>query len=200
MSIEHSTVTAQDYASKVIFNYPEMDSDLRLRELILYISDKCVDDPTFGVTKLNKILAFADFASFAVRGNPITGAEYMKLGKGPVPRRMIPIRKELEAEQDIIIKKRDYYSQEQHRVIALKQANLDIFNAHDIALVDDYIRLLWGKTAKEVSEMSHGMAWQVAENKDLIPYQAMLLSEEGITEEDIAEAQELINQHAWTDI
>ena len=43
--------------------YGENDahSDERLGELILYVADKCADDPRFGATKLNKILWWSDF-------------------------------------------------------------------------------------------------------------------------------------------
>ena len=33
----------------------------KLRELILYISQRCANDPTFGAIKLNKTLCFSDF-------------------------------------------------------------------------------------------------------------------------------------------
>jgi hypothetical protein len=68
----------------------------KLKELILYISQKCASDPNFGAIKLNKILYFSDFASFAHYGEPITGAEYQKLEQGPAPRRMVPVRNEMQ--------------------------------------------------------------------------------------------------------
>ena len=30
-------------------------NDRKFRELVIYIAEKCADDPTFGATKLNKI-------------------------------------------------------------------------------------------------------------------------------------------------
>ena len=45
----------------------------KFKELVLHISQKCADDPSFGAVKLNKILFFADFASSAHYGTPITG-------------------------------------------------------------------------------------------------------------------------------
>ena len=56
-----------------------------LRELILFIADRCEDEPTFGATKLNKILFYADFLSYALYGEPIAGVTYRKLERGPVP-------------------------------------------------------------------------------------------------------------------
>lgn len=189
----------QDYARRVTFDFPGMESLARLREMILYIADKCTEDPGFGATKLNKILYFADFSSYARYGQPITGVKYMRLEKGPVPQALLPIRNDMEEKGEVFVKKQTLFSgnREQHRVIALREPNLDLFRARDIAVVDEIIHLLWGKTADEVSNMSHGIAWHVFGNKQLIPYQTAHLSNEGITDGDIIRAQELIMEHGW---
>jgi len=77
----------------------------KLAELILYISEKCANDPTFGAVKLNKILCFSDFLFYAYNDRGITNVEYQKLPNGPAPRRLIPIR-------DGLIKNRDLAMQE----------------------------------------------------------------------------------------
>ena len=51
---------------------PGLDGEVRLLELILYVAEKCQDDPKFGATKLNKILWWADFLAYAQHGTPIT--------------------------------------------------------------------------------------------------------------------------------
>ena len=40
----------------------------KLKELILHIAKECCDDPTFGATKLNKILWWADFLFYRATG------------------------------------------------------------------------------------------------------------------------------------
>ncbi len=190
-------VSSENYLDKLTFEFPEKEGEALLHELILYISDRCLDDPTFGATKLNKILYFSDFLSFMYHGEPITGVEYMKLKNGPVPRRLVPIREEMQLEGDIVIKSRLFGAYEQHRVIALRDASLDRFTARDIDLVNQVINALWGKTAAQVSDISHNITWDIAREKDSIPYQASLLSDKGITEGDIIRAQELIEQYEW---
>ena len=61
------------------------DADGRLKELLLYVSHACVDDPTFSKAKLLKILFFSDFESYGVHRTPITGRPYRKLSFGPCP-------------------------------------------------------------------------------------------------------------------
>src|SRR6266498_2034018 len=79
-------------SSKLTFDFPEMDCEERLREMILYICAKCADDPAFGATKLNKILWFSDFLAYFQRGVPITGVAYQRLSRGPAPKRLVPVR------------------------------------------------------------------------------------------------------------
>ena len=48
------------------------ENEEKLRQLILYVSQKCANHPGFGLTKLNKIAYFADFLVFANTDNPLT--------------------------------------------------------------------------------------------------------------------------------
>jgi hypothetical protein len=179
------------------FRFGEPYGDDRLRELILYIAEKCQEDPTFGATKLNKILYFSDFLSFTLHGEPVTGVEYMRLGQGPVPKRMKPITRELQEEHRIAVQSRDYFGLEQQRVIPLSKPNLDLFKPRDIAVVDEVIKQLWGDSAKKVSRLSHGIAWKMFEDKESIPYEAAYLSNGGPTQEDLDWAEELIARYGW---
>lgn len=77
------------------------ENEARFRELILYISQKCADDSTFGSVKLNKILFFSDFLTYAEFGEPITGFVYQKLANGPAPNRLLPIRNDMIEKGDL---------------------------------------------------------------------------------------------------
>ena len=46
--------------TKLHFEFPVADREVRFKELILYVSHECLDDPTFSRTKLLKILFFSD--------------------------------------------------------------------------------------------------------------------------------------------
>jgi hypothetical protein len=50
-------------------HWPE--DEQKMKELILYISQKCADDTKFGATKLNKILYFSDFLAYASMAHPL---------------------------------------------------------------------------------------------------------------------------------
>ena len=179
------------------FKFDAEKSDERLKELTLFISDRCCDDPTFGATKLNKILFFSDFSFFEATGKPVTGAEYMKLPHGPVPKRMVPIRKQLESAKHLAIKEVPKGQMTQKRPIALRKANLSLFTADQIACVDWVISQLRDCNATVVSAVSHQRAWRIAEEDASIPYEAAFLSDDGLTDYDINRTRELSTKYGW---
>lgn len=191
---------AQKQQMKSILRFSCEEADLRLRELILYIAYRCDQHPRFGATKLNKILYYSDFTSFARYGEPITGADYMKLPNGPAPVRLVPIREDMVAKKEIVIGSRTYTLGVQKRIVALRDANLDTFKARDIALVDEVINALLDRSAQEVSDLSHGIAWKIAGEREVIPYEAILLAEPLLRPQDIEEAHQLIRKYGWVDV
>jgi len=142
---------------RVMLHVAGFDED-KFRELLLYVADKCADDRHFGATKLNKILFFSDSIAYASFGRPITSATYQKLDRGPGPKELLPIQKQLvdNSEAVVVTQKRFQYTQK--RLMALRQPALDSFSAAEIALVDEVIQALQGHNAAQVSELSHATA------------------------------------------
>jgi Protein of unknown function (DUF4065) len=181
------------------FKFADGQGENRLRELILYISVQCQDDPKFGATKLNKILWWADFLSYAERRTPITGIEYQRLGNGPAPRRLVPVRNDMAASGEIAISEvQGPGGYIQKKIVPLRAPDLGVFSAADIAVVDRVIRVLWRRTASGVSRLSHGKAWEVAADGASIPYEAVFLSDDMINRYDVARTKELARQFGWT--
>jgi len=174
-----------------------MNPDARMRELILYISDRCSEDPGYGATKLNKILYHSDFIAFLRDGHPVTGAEYAAREHGPAPRRLVPVRDSLIADRKLFIKHRRIMDKVQQRPIAMEPPSLGLFSARDISIVDEVIQGLWGQTATEVSDGSHGIAWDSMDEGESIPYEAAYLSDEPLTQAEIAMARDLAQQYSW---
>lgn len=178
-------------------SFPERHPDKRLGELMLYIAKKSQFDHNFGGTKLNKILFYADSVSYSRSGKPITGAEYIKQEFGPTPKRLLPVRKQLESRKEAAVQRVDFLRKEQQRLVALREPDLSLFSGEEIALVDQVIELLRGKSAKDVSELSHNRAWRVAKMGGSIPYEAAFISDENPNEQDVERGRELIEQHGW---
>lgn len=160
----------------------------RLRELVLYIADKSLLDSRFGKTKLNKILFFSDFLAYQRTGKAITGAAYFHLPNGPAPHQILPVLQDLTRVGEAVIKGESTFGGTQHRVVALREADLHGFTGEEIAVVDYVIDKLRPMTNTEVSDLSHRtVGWRVTAVEQEIPYgSAMLSSESSPTALDLA--------------
>ena len=181
------------------FGSSDQESRERVRQLILFIAERCQADPNFGMTKLVKVLYRADFESFAKYGESITGTQYKKFPYGPVSRAAFDIRDEMKERGEIAIAKEGYSPYLRDRVIPFQEADLEGFSGRDIALVDGVIQMFHGLTATDVSDFSHDNAWKATADYDMIPYEAALLSDHPPTEDDIARAHELSDKYGWED-
>jgi hypothetical protein len=88
----------------------------------------------------------------------------------------------------------------QQRVVALRDPDMSLFSSEEIALVDSVIDAWADSTGTEMSEVTHGYrGWLVArELRDTIPYPAVFLSDEGLTDADLLHASELVERYEWS--
>lgn len=165
----------------------------KLRELMLYVTNRSLDDPNFGATKLNKILFFSDFLAYANLGRAITGAEYQKLRYGPAPRQLKPVQRELELEGAAALLPKPVSSFTQHRLGALREPRLELFSAEEIALVDEVMTVLRKETAVSVSDLSHRwcIGWAAAEEGETIPYGTVFWTRPEPGDANMARAEEV---------
>lgn len=173
----------------------------RFRELIIYIAQRSVADPWFGATKLNKILYHSDFRAFERFGVPLTGVRYFRLPQGPAPKKLKHVERELIEEGAIRIEEveLDFGRQgyRQKRTVALREPEMRLFTADEIALIDEVIRDLWSQNAAEVSNASHDVRWRVLQHKDSLPYEFARLADYPVTDSEDRHIQELANRFGW---
>jgi hypothetical protein len=179
---------ARPAASEVVAKDEDVPTEIvpddeKLRELILYIAAQCGNDPNFGATKLNKLLFFSDFYAYAYLGKPITGVEYQRLPKGPAPRRLLPIRADMEQKQELGVQHVQVSPGFlQKRPVALRDPDLSRFTAPEIALVSDVIGFFCNDNARAISDISHRMmGWLAAADRETIPYETVFVSNEPLT-------------------
>jgi len=172
--------------------------DRKLSEAILYIANQCAGDHFFGAVKLNKILFFADFFSYVRHGKAVTGAEYMKLHNGPVPKRFMPVKEALVAQGRARVEHRPLINGAiQKRLIPTDQPDVSVFDARDIDMIHEVIAFLHSASATDVSEMSHDRAWRLAKLRETIPYETAFVSDQEPGEEQLNRAFELSQTHKW---
>lgn len=157
---------------------PTFDPD-KFQGVMLYASGRALNDGDqyFGAVKLNKLLYYADFISFQRHSTPITGATYQKLREGPAPKELLRQRDILVDSQKAEIKPVRVFNYVQNRLLPktdIEPSNW--FSDDEIAIIDEVIAEFKGKTAAQVSEMSHKEAgWVMAKEGEVIPYETALL-------------------------
>ncbi len=165
----------------------EAEGDAKFRELILYIASRNEADRDFGAAKLSKALFYADFGAYVLLGRPITGRTYIKMPHGPMPDRLAVVIEELVRNGDAAIERRNRDGFVQRRTLALRDPNLDLFSAREIALVDRVIGELRGIAATRDSGIApRFIGWQLARDGEVIPYNSSWVAPRKLTPEEIA--------------
>ncbi|HXJ96252.1 MAG TPA: Panacea domain-containing protein [Terriglobia bacterium] len=172
------------------------ENETKFKELVLYVSQKCANDPTFGATKLNKILFYTDFLAYANLGEPITAFDYQKLRWGPAPRRLIPVQNDMITKGELVLQPVHLLGGKvQKRTVNLRDPDLSVFRPQEIALIDEVIEALESARADAVSELSHRLVgWKVAEEGESIPYETIFLSDEPLTDAENERGRKLAKQ------
>ena len=149
----------------------------KLAEAVLYVAQRSKADLWFGATKLNKILFYADFMCFGETGESVTGATYMHLDYGPVPREMPATLNVLEGEGKLKRQEKKIKGRHtQKRVIALAEPNLSVFTPEAKAFLDEAIEALSRLNATEASDWTHRLnPWILTERGEEIPYSSVFV-------------------------
>jgi hypothetical protein len=167
----------------------------RLRQLILYVAQKCATAERMGLVKLNKILWRSDFEAFAIRQKPVTGRAYQRLDLGPAPREMPPLLREMNRDGLIRFEETDFGEGIiEKKPIAQASPNLSHFTEEDLAFVDAAITYYWNKSGRETSDDSHGIAWKSRENGEPIFYELALISENDLPTERVIKVARVLDQ------
>jgi hypothetical protein len=140
----------------------------------------------------SRILSRMASTAFPSRGCPTENCLY-----GPCPADYPRIQQEMVRDNHIKIFSRRAYDHSSQRLLPLRRPDFDVLSARDISVVDGWILAFWNMTAKQVSEYSHGKAWKIAGESELIPYEAVFISDEPVTFEDSARAKELTARLGW---
>lgn len=148
-------------------------SQEKLRNLLLYLLEKCGGKPNIGETVLYKLLYFIDFDAYELQGKPITGIQYINLQYGPVPQKE-PYGKTIEKmlkDKELEIFSHQYYGKPQKRYIALTDPDISVFSAEELDIIDKAINRLSDMNATQIADFVHGdMPWRMTKDHDAIRY------------------------------
>ncbi len=161
----------------------------KFRELILYICDRSRGDHAFGALKLNKLLFYADLNAYQLLGRTITDQPYQKLEMGPAPRYLVSVRDQMIQDGDLIEDSLKSGGRIHRRPIAKREADLDIFSASEIDIVNRLLEGFQNTSGTDLSELSHEfIGWSVAEIGENINFNTALISARPLTTKERVEA------------
>lgn len=146
----------------------QMDRE-KLKDAVCLIADYCPPEE-LGNVKMHKILYFADMMHFLHEGRPITGVDYLKQKFGPVARHLSAAVSELSTEGRLRVTERPYYGVTKKTYEPIGSVDTGRLSPDEIALIKDVADFVRGKSAKEISEISHNAAWEAADLGEVIPY------------------------------
>ncbi|MBJ7612870.1 MAG: hypothetical protein DLM71_04930 [Chloroflexi bacterium] len=180
------------------FSRPTIAADDRkLRELILYIAERSLDDPHMGSLKLNKLLFKSDFGAYLHLGAPITGHPYFKLPLGPAPRHLVDVRNGMIRDGILRIDKEDVGAETpMDRYVPLRSADTSLFSGEQLGFVDGVLEALSNTSGTAASEETHlHMGWKLASAEENIPYETAFLGR--ASQGDIERGRELARSNGW---
>jgi hypothetical protein len=160
--------------------------EAQFREAIVHIAQHSADDRYFGQVKLAKILYFADFNAYRRVGQSITGAEYYKLPEGPAPRELLKEIDALVRDGSLVLEPGEAFIYVQHRILAKRDPQPGVLSEMTIAILNEVVEALRGKTAREVIELSRQqMGYKLVKDLATIPYETAWFSNEPLTQEEV---------------
>ena len=154
----------------------EMQFDrAKLKAVILHTCE-AVPPERLGAVKLHKVLYFLDMIHFAQTKRSVTGATYKKRPYGPTCVQLLPVLRDMQVEESILIKEVDFHGLRKKEYIALEREEAGILNQAEIDLLDEVIQFVCDEnSARTISEYSHKLPWELAEFGEVIPYESSLL-------------------------
>lgn len=145
---------------------PDRDNPYyKFKQVLLYIINKCAWKPNVWKTVLNKLLYFCDFDYFEKFWESITGVDYIKKLRWPVPEVMDLVIDSMVKRQEIKEVEVPYYNFKQIRLIPLISSDLSVFNAQELAQINEIIHKYSDKSADWLTNRSHwDMPWKATPN------------------------------------
>lgn len=144
----------------------------KLKNILLYILERCAGKPNIGETVLNKLLYFCDFNYYELYEEHLTGATYHKLPYGPVPVSLDTLIKQMISDKQVQRVKASFHSYTQTRYLPLEKANLKELKASETEVIDHVIEQMSDWSAATISNYSHkDIPWLASKEGEAINYE-----------------------------
>ncbi len=147
-----------------------------------------------GSIRLNKALWFADVLVYRKEGESITGEKYVKRKRGPVPQTILQTIEQLRDEGKIHFRKPEF-EHDSWKYSSLVEPETGLLSESHLRWANAALEFVQGKTANDISELTHDEVWEAASEGEEIPLFTTLVSYCGeIRQETIEWAESVINE------
>lgn len=155
-------------------NYPadqlSGNQQLDITKILSAIRFFCNETGQF-VTKINKLLFYADFKHFKEYSLSITGSRYVRITYGPVPNNYQFYIAFLEASKLISIEEVFFNGNAAEKIISTEKPDLSIFSDTELQVLLEVKKYFKGFTAKKISDFSHEeIGYVETKNSNVISY------------------------------
>jgi uncharacterized phage-associated protein len=137
-------------------------SEKKLKNAILFFAGHAgVSD--LGVTKLYKLVYFADARMLREADRSITGSKYIKYPHGPVPSRGERILKRMRKAGSIDMPQRDFHGYTMTAVVSSSACDPSLFDADELKVLESVANDYGMSTAADLSHRAHlEPSWEYA--------------------------------------
>lgn len=143
----------------------------KFEQVLLYVVSKVGSHPNIGQTALYKLLYFIDFDYYEKYHEYLVGATYIKNTHGPSPVSFAKIARKLEQTGKLVLVQSKYFGFDQKKYLVTFEPTVSELSAQELKHIDDELKRLASKSAKELSDLSHiDTPWRVAKDKQVLNY------------------------------
>lgn len=150
---------------------PKVKPD-KLRQVLLYITNKVGSKPNVGETVLYKLLYFIDMDYYEKHGKSITGLTYIHNTYGPSPvSDFRAVVEDMKKHSELEVVETKYFKNTQKKYLPRITPNLEGLKASEIKHIDETLARLADKNASELTDLAHkDTPWIVAKKGKPIDY------------------------------
>ncbi len=159
--------------STMRIDIPQQHLD-KFKQVLLYILGKVGAKPNVGLTVLYKLLYFIDFDYYEKYEEQLMGLTYIKNLHGPTPKEFIKVIEQMKQDGEMEEVKSKYFMFDQRKFLPRAVADLTKLSGRELDLIDRVLTQLADKSAKELSDYSHGdVPWLAHDDGEEISYESV---------------------------
>lgn len=111
----------------------QQEEHARLKEMILYVAQRCRGESCFDIVRLCTVLFYVDYWAYSDMGGSVTGAQYVMRNGKPAPRGILGVLQEMHEAGDIRLET------DELRPVPLREPDLEAFSHAQVSFVDGVI-------------------------------------------------------------